>query len=244
MEKQKESKICGKHASRAVFNKRPSDIVRVFVHKKTTSEFGDLLKYCAENHMPYRVVEEEELEKISGARHHEGICVVARPQTVPALTENLAQPGSSLLLALDNVSNPHNIGTLLRTAAHFGVHAVLLGGPLKALSAAAYRTAEGAAEHVPVYFASNLEPMLLQCQEAGYALCATSSYKGRSLYAESMPKRSCLLLGAERMGLSAPLTKLADIHLRIPGTDAVESLNVASSSAVLLAEHWRTYQKE
>ncbi len=239
--KREESKICGQHACRAVFAKRPQDIVRVFVSEKRTQDFGDLLKYCAEQRMAYRVVGDDELEKVSGARHHEGICVVAAAKEPLHLSEFLASPGPGLILALDGVGNPHNIGTLLRTAAHFGAGAVLVGGPLRKLSSAAYRTAEGAAEHVGTAFTGELERLLTKCANAGYAICATSSHKGRNLYAEPLPERTCILLGAERDGLSDSLMQSADVHLCIPGTNAVESLNVASSAAIFLAEHWRCH---
>ncbi|MCP4448606.1 MAG: tRNA/rRNA methyltransferase YfiF [Myxococcales bacterium] len=238
--KREESKICGKHASRAVFARRPGDIIRVFVSEKMTQEFGDLLKFCAQNHMAYRVAGEAELEKVSGARHHEGICVVANAPAPMVLADVVAAPGPGLILALDGVANPHNIGTLLRTAAHFGGRAVLVGGPLRRLSPAVYRTAEGAAEHVGVLLTDDLAPLLTQCSEAGFKVCATSSHKGRDLYEQALPPRMCILLGAERDGLSDALTATADQHLCIPGTSAVESLNVASSAAVFLAEHWRT----
>jgi len=239
--KREESKICGQHACRAVVASRPGDIVRVFVSDKKTQDFGDLLKFCAENHMTYRVVGDAELEKVSGARHHEGICIIAHAKEQHPLSELLADKRSGLLLALDGVSNPHNIGTLMRTSAHFGVKAVLVGGSLRRISSAIFRTAEGAAEHVPVYFADDLAPLVTEAREAGYAICATSSHKGRNLYEQEMPARACVVLGAERDGLSPALMNEADIHLCIPGTSAVESLNVASSAAVFLAEHWRAH---
>ncbi len=240
-EKRDESKICGQHACRAVFAHRPEDIIRVFVSDKMTQVFGDLLKSCAENHMAYRVVGDAELEKVSGARHHEGICVVAKAARPVDLAEILAADGAGLILALDGVGNPHNIGTLLRTAAHFGARVVLVGGPLKRLSSAVYRTAEGAAESVGVVFTDDLGPLLKQCSEADFTVCATSSHKGRDLYEQALPSRTCILLGAERDGLSEALMATADQHLCIPGTSAVESLNVASSAAVFLAEHWRCH---
>jgi len=239
--KRDESKICGQHACRAIFAQRPQDIIRVFVSDTMTQEFGSLLKFCAEHKMAYRLVGDAELEKVSGARHHEGICIVAQAQEPVALADLLSQAGPGLILALDGVGNPHNIGTLLRTAAHFGARAVLVGGPLRKLSSAAYRTAEGAAEHVGVVFAEDLSPLLRQCSEAGYTVCATSSHKGQDLYANPLPERTCILLGAERDGLSPGLMQDADLRLCIPGTSAVESLNVASSAAVFLAEHWRSH---
>lgn len=236
-----ETKIYGQHACRTLFACRPFDIIRVLLDADSAKTFGELLKHCAAEHLPYRVVSREELEKVSGARHHEGICVVASPRRVPSLDEVLVEEGPGLILALDQVSNPHNVGTLLRTAAHFGVRAVLIGGKMRRLSSAAYRTAEGAAEYVDVIFEDDLGTMLDACKKAGFAVCATSSHKGVSLYEGALAPRSVIMLGAERDGLSAKLMQDADALLMIPGTAQVESLNVASSAAVLLAEHWRQH---
>ena len=183
----------------------------------------------------------EELEKVSGAQHHEGVCVVAWPRETRRLDHILADQGPGLILALDKVSNPHNIGTLLRTSAHFGVRAVLLGGALKRLSAAAYRTSEGAAESVDVFFDEDLSDNLQKCKSAGYSVCATSSHKGESLYKSELPKQCVIVLGAERDGLSKALFAKADVLLSIPGSSQVESLNVASSAAVFLGEFWRQH---
>ena len=238
-----ETKVYGQHACHAVFKHRPDDIIRVLLDQKSKPAFRDLLTHCVEQHKPYRVVSSEELEKVSGARHHEGICIVTLPKWTRGLPEVLAEEGPGLLLALDQVGNPHNIGTLLRTAVHFGARAVLLGGKLRRLSSAAYRTAEGAAEYIDVIFAEDVTELLSQCKRAGFSVCATSSHQGRSLFAaEGLPARSVVLLGAERDGLSKKLMNEANIVLSIPGTEQVESLNVASSAAVFLAEHWRQHR--
>ena len=236
-----EIKIYGQHACRAVFERRPDDIVRVLLDQKSKPNFRELLDHCVAQRKTYRVVPTEELEKVSGARHHEGICMVTLPKWSRALPEVLAGEGPGLVLALDQVGNPHNIGTLLRTAVHFGARAVILGGTLRRLSSAAYRTAEGAAEYIDVIFGEDLSSLMGECKKAGFSVCATSSHKGASLYQQGLPSRAVILLGAEREGLSRSLMSAADKLLSIPGTSQVESLNVASSAAVFLAEHWRQY---
>ncbi len=236
-----ETKIYGKHACRAVFARRPDDIVRVLLDQKSKPDFRELLDHCVAQRKTYRVVSTEELEKVSGARHHEGICIVALPKWSRSIEQILADGGPGLILALDQVSNPHNIGTLLRTAVHFGVRAVLLGGKLRRLSAAAYRTSEGAAEYIDVVFEEDMSTLLQACKKASFRICATSSHKGASLYEQDLPARAVVLLGAERDGLSKALMGEADQLISIPGTSNVESLNVASSAAVFLAEHWRLH---
>ncbi len=239
--KHDETKIYGRHACRAVFRERPQDLVRALLTEKCASEFTDLLKFMAEQRMVYRLVPQEELDRFCDAQHHEGICIVTRAKWCPPLEDIVGAPGPGQILALDKVGNPHNIGTLLRTAVHFGVRAVLIGGPLRRLSSAAYRTAEGAAEFIDVYFAADLEEPLSVCKAGGFEICATSSHQGRSLYAGALPERAVILLGAERDGLQVSLMKGADHLLCIPGSEKVESLNVASSAAVLMAEHWRQH---
>jgi TrmH RNA methyltransferase len=236
-----ETKIHGQHAVRAVFEQRPDDIIRVLLDQKTKPAFRDLLDHCVAQRKTYRVVSSEELEKVSGARHHEGICIVTLPKWSRDLSQVLADPGPGLILALDKVGNPHNIGTLLRTAVHFGARAVILGGKLKRLSAAAYRTAEGAAEYIDVVFGEDLNTLMDECREAGFQVCATSSHKGSSLYEQDLPARAVILLGSERDGLSKSLMEEASRLISIPGSEKVESLNVASSAAVFLAEHWRLH---
>lgn len=241
MSKQNETKIYGRHACRAVFAQRPQHIMRALVTEKCAGEFTDLMKFMAEQRLSYRLVPQDELDRFCDAQHHEGICLVTRALHSRPLAEILAEPGPGQILALDKVGNPHNIGTLLRTAVHFGVRAVLLGGQLRRLSSAAYRTAEGAAEFVDLHFAADLRDLLEPCRAAGFVICATSSHHGRSLYEGELPERSVILLGAERDGLHPSLLRDADQTLCIPGSEKVESLNVASSAAVLLAEHWRQH---
>ena len=112
-----------------------------------------LLKWCAAHRVGYRVVEDEDLRKLAATTHHEGVVADVLREEPQLLTTWLrALPdGPCCALWLDGVGNPHNLGAILRTAAHFGVGAVLLpkDAPL-ALSGAAARVAEGGAEAVLV----------------------------------------------------------------------------------------------
>ena len=151
-----------------------------------------------------------------------------------------AAPQPSLLLWLDGVGNPHNLGALLRSAAHFGAHGVIV--PAAAgldVSGAAARVAEGAAEVVPLVQAASAPDALAALRARGYALAATVPRDGVSLYATPLPARLVLVFGAEGEGMSDALVAAADLRLTIPGSGAIESLNVAASVAVLLGEYWR-----
>jgi TrmH RNA methyltransferase len=238
-----ESKVYGQHACRAVFSRRPEDILRVYLIEELIPSFGELLHACAQRHLPYKVVGPEELEKITESRHHEGLCLVAKARPPVPLLELLRPPGPGVLLALAEVGNPHNLGAIVRSAAHFGARGVLVSGTTGATSGSALRTAQGGAEWVEVVTAPDPLRELEVCRRAGFTVGATSSHGGRSLYDQPMPARTVVLLGSEGQGLPPELGRAADVTWKIPGTGQIESLNVAAAAAVLLGEWYRQHRR-
>jgi len=238
-------KFFGVHACRALSSRRPEAVHRAFVTDRTLPLFGELLKDLARRRRPYRVVDDEELSTVAGSRHHEGVCLVADPLPEPdpaRLVEDLASRTAARMVFLDGVANPHNVGAVLRTAAHFGAGALVgLADELSQPSGVTARVAEGGAEHVPVMRWRHPKRSLERLAEAGFARVATVVEGGQSLYAAQLPRRCVFLLGAEREGLSDSARRIADLSVTIPGTGAVESLNVSAAAAVLLAEHFRRY---
>ena len=147
--------------------------------------------------------------------------------------------GPQCALWLDGVGNPHNLGAILRSAAHFGVAAMLLPKhSTLALSGAAARVAEGGAEAVPLVRLGRDDNAIAQLRGAGFTLAATVVHGGSDLFATALPQRLVYVIGAEGEGMIAELAAACDLRLSIPGTGAVESLNVAAATAVLLAQ-WK-----
>jgi TrmH RNA methyltransferase len=194
----------------------------------------------------YRVVEDGDLDRLTSSRHHEGVCfeMLRSPplDLAQLLALQSASPASSLLLWLDGVGNPHNLGALLRSAAHFGAGGVIVPEQSQLdVSGAAARVAEGAAEIVPLARAPAIPRARDMLLAAGYALAATVPRRGTSLYAARLPARIVLVFGAEGEGMSDALIEAADLKLTIPGRGTIESLNVAASVAVVLGEYWRQH---
>jgi TrmH RNA methyltransferase len=235
--------VCGRHACRALYERRPAAIQRVYLLSELVDEFGDLLHDCARERRPYKIVASDELERITESRHHEGICIVAAAPAPRAWADVLRAPGPGWIVALAGVANPHNTGAIVRTAAHFGARAVLVEGEARRLPPAVWRTAQGGAEWVDVVPVPALTPALAEARRAGYKVCATSSHGGAALFAAELPPRAVIVLGAEDEGIAPALAAAADLTLQIPGSGHVESLNVAASAAVLLAELWRRHAK-
>ena len=244
----REARLYGLNACLAAFAKRPDALRKVYLTEARIPALKNVLAWCVKHRLGYRVVEEADLDKLTASRHHEGVCfdlLRTAPLELPQLLATLpAAPSPSLLLWLDGVGNPHNLGALLRSAAHFGAHGVIV--PAAAgldVSGAAARVAEGAAEIVPLVQAASAADALAALRAHGYALAATVPREGASLYATALPARLVLVFGAEGAGMSAAMLADADLRLSIPGSGVIDSLNVSASVAVLLGEYWRQHRK-
>lgn len=242
-----ETRLYGLNAGLAAFAHRPEALRKVYLTASRMGALKNVLAWCVKQRIGYRVVEEGDLDKLTASRHHEGVCfdLLRQPRTMLAdlLGQLPAAPAPVTLLWLDGVGNPHNLGALLRSAAHFGVAGVVV--PESAgldVSGAAARVAEGAAEVVPLAFAPAAADTLAQLRKHAFAIAATVPRQGVTLYDARLPARIVLVFGAEGQGMSDALIAAADLRLTIPGSGAVESLNVAASVAVVLGEAWRQHR--
>lgn len=238
-----EEKYHGLRACEALFARRPGDIVRVYVAARRKPTFAKLLEYCVQKRRGFQIVDDESLERLTGSLHHEGIAILARAigrQDLAGLVHGIETGTiSGPLIYLDGVQNPHNLGSILRTAAHFGVGAVVgAEGHLPPLSAAAVRVAEGAAEHVPVVALANPGTDLARLKKAGFELVATSSHGGEPLWKAPLgpAERLVVVMGSEGEGTSRAVERACDRTVQIPGTGIVESLNVSVACGIVLAE--------
>ncbi|KAF1719433.1 rRNA methyltransferase [Pseudoxanthomonas wuyuanensis] len=236
-----ELRLYGFNAVQAVFARRPQAIRKLYLADYRIPQLQPLLAWCVKHRVGYRVVEESDLNKLAASAHHEGVVaevLKAEPAPLADWLRDLPA-GPALAIWLDGVGNPHNFGAILRSAAHFGAKAILQPqqSPL-ALSGAAARVAEGGAEQVPLVRMGDQAGAIAQLRGAGFVLAATVVRGGTDLFATALPQRLIYVMGAEGEGMDAQLAAACDLRLSIPGTGAVESLNVAAATAVLLAQ-WR-----
>jgi TrmH RNA methyltransferase len=238
----KEQRVYGLNACLALFAQRPQDIRKVWLLESRLTALKAVVAHCVKARLGYTVVGDEDLRKLSASEHHEGVVFAAMPAPEHSLSAWLRElaPGPQLALWLDGVGNPHNLGAILRSAAHFGVAGLLLPkhSPL-ALSGAAARVAEGGAERVPMVRLGRVDNSLAQLTSAGFVTAATVVRGGEPLYRSRLPPRLLLVMGAEQHGVDPALAAATTLRLGIPGTGAVESLNVAAATAVLVGEWYR-----
>lgn len=239
-----ELRVYGYNAVQAIFARRSESIRKLYLAEYRIPQLQPLLAWCVKHRVGYRVVEETDLGKLAASGHHEGVVADVLKQEPLALSDWLRSlpEGPALALWLDGVGNPHNFGAILRAAAHFGVSAILQSQDSSlALSGAAARVAEGGAECVPSVRMGQPENAMSQLRGAGFRLAATVVRGGEDVFSARLPERLIYVMGAEGEGMDADLAAACDLQLSIPGTGAVESLNVAAATAVFLAE-WQRQQ--
>ena len=239
-----EQKVHGLRACTALFAKRPGDIIRVYLSANRRPTFKALLEYCVARRLGFQFVDDENLHKLSGGIHHEGIVILAREAPRISADQWLAGIAAKTIsgpfLLLDGVQNPHNLGSILRSAAHFGCGGVIgEAAQLPPLSAAALRVAEGGAESVPLVAVEDPFATLGALKKLGVRVVSTTSRAETPIAAAGLSRDVVLILGSEAEGVSPRLARLADLQVRIPGCGAVQSLNVAVACGIVLAEACR-----
>ncbi|MCL2918133.1 tRNA/rRNA methyltransferase [Shewanella litorisediminis] len=237
-----ETRLYGINACRETFKLRSDEVIKLYLDEETAPKFADVMKYLARNRKAYHVVDADELEKIAGSQHHGGVVMVVRRKPLRDMASYLAAnagKATDCLLALDGVGNPHNLGAIMRSCAHFGVAGIVMTEAGLLQSGAAARTAEGGMEHVEGIRCDRLTDALQECRQAGYSIITTSSHGGESLYRSSLPAKVVVVFGEEMDGVSKAVASRADIGVQIPGTGLVESLNVSVAASLILGEWYR-----
>ena len=182
------------------------------------------------------------LAKLAGSHGHQGVAArVTALETAHSLDDLLDQiAGPALLLVLDGVTDPHNLGACLRVADGAGAHAVLAPKDhAVGINATVAKVASGAAETVPYFMVTNLARTLGELKERNIWCIGTSDDAPRSIYQANLKGPIALVLGAEGTGLRLLTRKTCDELVSIPMRGAVESLNVSVASGVCLYEALR-----
>ncbi|MBL8357096.1 MAG: 23S rRNA (guanosine(2251)-2'-O)-methyltransferase RlmB [Delftia acidovorans] len=185
----------------------------------------------------------ERLAKLAGSHGHQGVAArveaVAQVHSLDELLEQLEADGISkpLLLVLDGVTDPHNLGACLRVADGAGAHAVIAPKDhAVGVNATVAKVASGAAETVPYLMVTNLARSLNELKERDIRIVGTSDDAPITLYEADLKGPLALVLGAEGKGLRQLTRKTCDVLVRIPMLGAVESLNVSVAAGVCLYE--------
>lgn len=239
-DKEPRVKYYGVQCCLTIFEKRRDDIKRIFVTPEQEETFDHVLEWAERRGVPYKLASYDEVARVAATEHHEGVMLEARPLELcsPAeLLKRVTDLQRGVILLMEGVENPHNIGAILRTACFFGVNGVLLQSEnVTSLSGAACRIAEGAAEHLSIAFTKNYGPTFAALKERGWSFVATTPHEARSVYSVKWANKVVLMFGAEGTGLSTAALESADVRAVVPRIGHLESLNVSAAVASVLTE--------
>jgi len=183
--------------------------------------------------------DDERLSKLCGTHRHQGVVArvtaLSQARSLDDLLDELAEP--PLLLVLDGITDPHNLGACLRVADGAGAHAVIAPKDhAVGINATVAKVASGAAETMPYFMVTNLARTLGELKERDIWVVGTSDDAPQSLYEGNYVTPTALVLGAEGSGMRQLTRKHCDALISIPMLGAVESLNVSVASGVCLYE--------
>jgi 23S rRNA (guanosine2251-2'-O)-methyltransferase len=201
----------------------------------------EAVRLAADRGIPLLEVSRAELDRMTGGVLHQGIGLQVPPYAYEPFEDLLAaaleQP-VPLLVALDGVTDPRNLGAVVRSAAAFGAHGVFMPERRAAgITATAWRTSAGAAARIPIAQVTNLTRALKQCQEEGFLVAGLDADGETPLHGlEAAIGPLVIVVGSEGRGLSRLVGSTCDLRVSIPMQSVVESLNASVAAAVALAE--------
>ena len=246
--------LFGFHAVGVRLKTAPKSIVEIYIDPtRRDARMRQFVEKVTESAVRLIEVDGMRLAKLAGSHGHQGVAArvqeIKQVHSLDELLENLEaanaalpaqQRTNPLILVLDGVTDPHNLGACLRVADGAGAHCVIAPKDHAAgINATVAKVASGAAETVPYFMVTNLARTLNELKERSIWIIGTSDQATQNLYQADLKGPVALVLGAEGDGMRQLTTKTCDQLVSIPMQGAVESLNVSVASGVCLFEALR-----
>jgi 23S rRNA (guanosine2251-2'-O)-methyltransferase len=236
----KSKMIFGFHAVTARLRHDASSVEEIYVDaSRHDRRMQELLRAAESAKVRIIQADDQRLNGMVGTRRHQGVVAKAGELSLARNLDELldAIEGPPLLLVLDGITDPHNLGACLRVADGAGAHAVIAPKDRAVgLNATAAKVASGAADTIPYITVTNLARTLRELKERGIWLIGTTDDAEKSLYQADFSGPAALVMGSEGEGMRRLTRENCDLLVSIPMHGAVESLNVSVASGVCLYE--------
>ncbi len=231
----KQNLIMGKNCIREVLKASPERLVEIYTCQKPDDDLHRELELAD---VRIQTMSKHKLNEMVSSESHQSYVAKVKPRDNIELKAFLADSREkSVVLMLDSINDPQNLGSILRSAECFGVDLVVFSKNRGAdMTPTVSKTSAGASELVPIAKISNLAEAIKAFQKAGYwAVTADVGAHCQELYAFDFPEKTLLIMGSEGKGVQPLIHKLCDFHITIPMHGQIDSLNVSQATAVMLS---------
>ncbi len=218
---------------------RPLD--KVLIARGTSGpRIQEIIDLCRDRSIPVRFEARDALDRVSKSTPHQGVIAFGAAHAYVELNE--ISEGAQLLVVLDGVEDPHNLGAIIRTAHAAGANAVVVPERRAApLTETVDKAAAGALEYIPIVRVTNVSQAIERLKQQGFWIYGLDE-QGAELYDKvEFSAPTAIILGGEGKGLHQAVQKHCDVLVRIPMTGPVSSLNVSVAAGIVLFE-WRRRQ--
>jgi len=231
--------IYGIHAVEAALRKQPENVLQVFLQQgRNDNRVKKILDIAKNSGVSLQSISNEKLKEKCPKARHQGVVAELRSGNAEVVSlDDILQKDTVLLLILDEVQDPHNIGACLRTADAVAVDAVIVSkNRSPALTPVMRNVASGAAETVPYIMVSNLARALEKIKESNVWVMGAAGEATQTIYDSGVSQRLALVMGSEGKGMRRLTREACDELISIPMQGSVESLNISVATAVCLYE--------
>ncbi len=246
MSREREPRVVfGFHAVLARLRADPQSVLEIFLDEtRQDARVRDLAAVAERAGVRLMRVPTKRLDGFYGGGRHQGVVARVQVKSAGASLDEILEPVETpLLLVLDGVTDPHNLGACLRVANAAGAHAVVAPKDRSAgITPAVSKVASGAAESTPYVMVTNLARTLEELKERNIWVVGADERAEQTLYRADLPGASAWVLGAEGEGMRRLTRESCDMLVRIPMGGEVESLNVSVSAGICLFESVRRRQ--
>src|SRR6516225_8222174 len=238
-------KLTGIHAVKeALEAQRPIDRI-VIAKGRQDTRIEEIVQLARKKSIPLRFEDRSQLDRLANSKDHQGVVALAAARPAAALEDILASANQArgqirLIMLLDGVEDPQDLGAIVRTALAAGAHGVVIPERRAAgLTDTVARSSAGALAHLPVARVTNLARAMEQLKEAGYWLIGLDERADKSYSEVDYTTPTGIVMGGEGSGLHELTRKRCDFVVSLPSTGPVKSLNVSVATGIVLFEALR-----
>ncbi|HLB53342.1 MAG TPA: 23S rRNA (guanosine(2251)-2'-O)-methyltransferase RlmB [Chlamydiales bacterium] len=240
MEKEAANLIYGVHAVREVLLHAPHRLIRVILEEGRVEKKEEIVSLCQKAKIPLQFVSKERLNRMTNSSFHQSMAAEIKQRVfldVKGFLKLIESKENALILMLDQIFDPQNFGSLIRSAECFGADGIVWSKNRGTdLTSTVVKASCGASELLSLVRISNLAQAVEEFQKAGFsAIAALVTPSSENAFTFHFPPKTLLIVGSEGEGIQPLIQKKADHSLYIPMQGKIASLNVSNAAAILLA---------